>query len=341
MLEDINEIFIREKEKYQKSLIQQYQAACAQRLATRDDSDKVVLNEKIAQLEQDIQATQAKLNELKAAQQTSSSHLRQKTVNWEDQIHAINYNKAKKTIETVFKGLKQREGSALFLMRKSRSMGGKWCAQKVKHQIRQELGSMLMPCEVGFSHHQTVGAVEFLRDLAQRYSVDAQSEIVDVRSFSEKVIGCIIDSLVSGNILLMEIDICALSPQDTFLVWFVNGFWGPLNIRLRAVASQKQRIRLIALLSVQGTIPRTCLPVEICCKKTSFNGGKILELPLQKWTEQEICNWLFDHSGLTRQAVPLPNEGITRMAKSIHSVTNGLPRDVYHELMEEMKNCAC
>lgn len=136
--------------------------------------------------------------------------------------------------------------------------------------------------------------------------------------------------------MFIQIDIYDLSSQDTFLDWFVQRFWCKLLGRLPEISQKHPLIRFVAVLSVRGSIPKDFLLSDLCCKSNKFDSKKILELPLKKWTEQEINNWLLNFSGLTATNIGVSPEEIKRMAENIHRVTEGQPRDVYNELMEEM-----
>ncbi|WP_323367965.1 hypothetical protein [Leptothoe sp. PORK10 BA2] len=335
------QIKIQAKEEEYKLLLEKYKQVNAQKLRTLDDVNQVTLNETVRQLEAQIESLLAELDSLRKPQQSSAQTYRQATHAWQENLHKINYVKVTSTINTVFGQLQRQEGSALFVLRNSRSMGGEWCIRKVKQRISSELGTLVAPCNISFAAHQTAGPVAFLNSLAERFPVDPVATPTSLTSTIERMIDRIFQSLVSGNILLIEINLYALNPQNSFLEWFVNTFWLALVSRLSSVSSQKRKIRLLAIVSVRGSIPRDCLPTTLCCKKTNFSGSKILELPLQKWTKDEICNWLFDFSGLTQQTDQLTDADIAQIAQTIHDSTDGVPKAVYDELMETMNQYAC
>lgn len=341
MTENPNEPMIQAQKEYRKTLMEQYAVAVAQKSKIRSDAEQVTQDQIIADLENCIKLVDAKIAELRLDSQSASERLRVASQQWEAQIHKINYSKVEKTIRPVFENLKLQEGAALFLMKKSQDMGAKWCHQKLRAHIEQDLGSLIKLSEVRFLYSEGVGVEGFLSRLAGCFAVDMSDGISDVKGFTKTLIDTIVASLVSGNILFLKIDIATLSPQNRFLEWFVNDFWGPLIARLPAISSKRPRIRMIAQIAVDGPIPKACLPEEICCKKTTFNGGKLLTLPLQNWTEVEIAKWIYDFSGLTTQATQLNNESIGLMAKNIHGSAKGNPWKVYHKLTEEMKDCIC
>lgn len=338
---EANEVFIQAREDEKRLLLDQYKEECTNKLTTSNASDKVIIGKKIQQLESKIKILQEEIDDLRRPQRAENIRHREAFRDWEDDLHKINFSRVESTLKPILNNLKRQEGSALFILSKSRSMGGKWCVRKIKYRIQEDLGVLGKPCEVGFSSSQTVEPRTFLNSLAGEIGLDPQVNQANIHGYVQAIIEHILDSLISGQIFLMEVSIYTLNQRDAFLKWFVNEFWMPMVSRLPAVSSQKRRIRLMAILSVQNSIPKACLPSTICCKKKDFDGGKLLELPLQKWTENEIHDWLFDFSGLTAQSEPLTNDAIAQMAQNIHQLTHGVPNDVYHELMDAMTQCAC
>lgn len=215
-------------------------------------------------------------------------------------------------------------------------MGGRWCTQKIRYQITSNLGILSPPCEIGFPNYQKADSVEFLNRMAERFTVDVRPNRGNIQVCVQALIDSIVHSLIGGHTFLIEVDLYALTPQDDFLEWFVNDFWIPLISRLPTVAAQKRMVRLMAILSVAGYVPEPCLPQHICCEGAAISDGKILNLPLQSWTELEICDWLFNFSGLTAQLSRLPGLDIERMAKNIHAVTAGEPNKVHDALLTTM-----
>ena len=340
MIMDVNQILIQSRETHLQGLVKKYQAAYAQKSKTIDDINQISLNETIKQLEAEMQSVQAEIDQLRKPQQSSAQNYRQATRAWQDELHKINYANVNSTLNTVFGKLQGQERTALFVLRKSRSMGGEWCIRKVKQRITSELGILVAPCNISFAPHQTAEPIAFLNSLAERFRIETTATSTNLTSTVECMTDSIVKSLARGSILLMEINLYALNTQNSFLEWFVNTFWLALVRRLSSVPLQKE-IRLLAIVSVRGSIPRNCLPTTLCCKKTNFTGSKILELRLQSWTADEICNWLVRFSGLTQYTDQLTDDDISQIAQTIYDSTDGIPKDVYDELMETMKQYVC
>jgi len=339
---DINGQRIREKQQTLAVLLQQYKASEAQKRSALSDADKITIDIKGQQIWTAIEKTQAEIEVLQAATQKMSARgYRQVSRSWEENLHKINFSEVEALLSPILVDLKRTEGSALFLLERSSDMGGRWCAQKIRYQIESNLGILSPPCEIGFTNYQRADSVEFLNKMAEHFAVDIQPSAENIGDCIQALLDKIVHSLISGQTFLIEVNLFALAPQDNFLEWFVNDFWRALISRLPAVAADKRMVRLMAIISVAGSIPEPCLPGRICCESTAISDGKMLNLPLRTWTESEICDWLFNFSGLTAHLAHLPGLDIEQMAKNIHSVTVGEPKKVHDELLTTMTDILC
>ena len=330
--ESINEKRIRKKKEHLKVLLQQWELASNQLIATLNQSEKPSIQKTIDDLEKEIDELDNKIKKLQLSSfqgdtdKVYSNHSR----NWEEKFPKIDFKNTNKILKSTLDKFEDQEGAALFLLQNSRSMGGHWCIKNIKSQL-QGIGKWYSPCEFEFLSHQEANPSDFLNYLAQKFAVQPCDQIP---TYTERIINNICESLCNGNILFIQIDIYDLNSQDTFLDWFVQQFWCTLLRRLPEISKKHPSIRFVAVLSIRGSIPKDFLLSDLCCKNYNFDSKKFLELPLKKWTNEEIKNWLFKFSGLTAIGVTL--QEIERMAENIHRVTKGKPDEVYKELMEAM-----
>jgi hypothetical protein len=176
--------------------------------------------------------------------------------------------------------------------------------------------------------------MDFLYAVAQRFDVQMSQnpEPQIVTELIKKIYG----SLCGGNVFLIQIEIPYLDAKSTFLDWFVHQFWRPLVRQLPMVRITSPLVKVFAVITVRGNVDKACLPEDLCCPKQQFHSEKVSKLPLQKWTEEDICNWLVKFSGLMSLAKGLTHPEIEQIARAIYQVSNGRPIDVYHELMKTM-----
>ncbi|NET60202.1 MAG: hypothetical protein F6K47_29895 [Symploca sp. SIO2E6] len=177
--------------------------------------------------------------------------------------------------------------------------------------------------------------------LANQFGV-RRNNSTDIQEYTTNIIEKICNSLYCGQILFIYVELYSPDVEDTFLVWFIKQLWNPLISRLlEQLSNQDPSIRVLAVIAVDGQVPEDCLPQDLYCgcRPEDFDSTKILEIPLETWTEEEIRNWLFNFSGLTDPKIGLSISEINRMAKSIFAASyGGLPARVYDELKKQLKD---
>ena len=331
--ESINESLIDSKKKCLKLLYNRYNSANEQWATTLNESDKPSIQVTINRLETEIKQVEGEIDSLKLGlhQIDSSKLYSQYLRNWKEKFPAIDFEKTNQILESTFKKFKNKEGAALFLLQNSRSRGGDLCIKNMKSKL-QGIGTWYPPHKYEFSSLREANIICFLNSLAQAFPVQ---HCDNISTYTDEIINKIYASLSGGHIFLIEIDICDLSSQYAVLGWFVQEFWCKLLGRLPAISQNNPCIRFVAVLSIHDSIPKDLLS-DLCCKNNKFDSKKLLELPLKKWTNEEIKNWLFNFSGLTAPSIGVTPQEIERMAENIHRRTKGEPYRVYNELIDDM-----
>jgi inactive STAND len=331
--------FISAKRKYREILLQQYAAAYEELSSNLDQSQHPVINAKIQLLEKKILEVD---NEIKYIECNSpntdavkkSKIYRESFADWEQNLHRIDFSKVNRNLAAICTEIEDSEGAALFLLKNSNVMGGKWCVQKIIKHV-QDLGNWYPPIEFSFSSRPTISHTDFLYDAANKFEI----KIDQVPE--QQIINNLIDKIYlvltgGGNIFMIQIDIPYLDANSTFLDWFVNCFWCPLVKQMPFASGKSPLVKIFAVITVRGAVHKQCLPDTLVCKKPPFANDRILEMPLQKWEEKDICKWLIKFSGLMLPAVGMSILEVELMAKTIYQVTEGRPIDVYDELMNTM-----
>lgn len=330
-----NEEQIRIKKKYQQELINRYEALYAQMARTIQEADKRAIQNSINDLDIEIAQLGNEIKKIGTSDAKYNDVYRGYSIDWEEKLPQINFSKSKSIIKYIFDQFeKQQEEQALFLLQRNSSMGGDLCIKHIK-SLLQKMGTWYPPCEHGFPPHQQANPIDFLNTLASKFTVEPIEN--NVQTYTRTVVHKICDALRSGNIFLIQVEIYSLNPQDTFLKWFVNEFWNELVQRVSIHRGNHPFIRLVSVIAVRGMVPQFCLQPSWCCTKQRFDGKKILELPLQFWTEVEICNWLWRFSGLDAPHIGRTRSEIEQMARVIYEVSEGKPSDVCNELMEALR----
>lgn len=332
---DPKQVRLQAKEKTYENLTQKYVELEDQISRTRDADDKIDLQSKQSRIEQEMNAVYEEIEDLKAQFEQGSAAQERKDHNlWESRICKIDYKKANETFDKVLRKLEDAGGHVLFLIQRSASMGGTWCIQELRERLNRMRGEMIEPREFSFSSYERADAQKIINLLATYYLKEDASEQKQQITL-HKLIQGIEKSLFSGAILYVQVNIkCSLEEDNTFLHWFIQDFWYALT----ASVSPSKRNRLIAVVSVDESIPGSCLPLNAFDTKVRVDNRRVLELALKKWTELEISNWLIDCSELDRPPINLPAEAMLKIASSIYRKSKGQPNTVYNCLKEELEH---
>lgn len=327
------------KEKTCETLARKYADLEDQISSARDADDKINLKNKQKQIEQEMNDVYREIENLRAQIDSGTpAQERQEHNLWESKICKIDYKKANEIFDRVLKRLEKSGGHVLFLLQESASMGGTWCIQELRDRLNRMPGEMTKPQEFSFSSYEHADAQRIVNLLAASYLKEDSPKVDDWqldKQIIDQLIHEIAKSLFSGAILYIQINIkCPLEDDNLFLHWFIQDFWSSLTCCI----PETKRNRLIAVISVDEAIPDSCLPANAFSTKERVNARSSFKLSLNKWTEQDISNWLIDCSGLDRPPMNLSEEAMQRIAVSIHRKSKGQPATVYNCLKEELEN---
>ncbi|WP_178381642.1 hypothetical protein [[Phormidium ambiguum] IAM M-71] len=328
------------KEKRLQFLYKQFLALYAQLDTVMNNAEKIAIEEDIKQKEAEINHLQTEIKRLRALESGSDRIYRNSFNNWQEKFTEIDFSKANLIINNVLNKIKNQEGAALFFLQNSSSMKGDLCIKKLESQLKS-MGHWYRPYILAFSPYQKVNQANFLNFLAENlgidpYPIDLSISTSEISLYTNDVIRKICGSLCSGHILFIQVDIYYLNPENQFLNWFLNEFWCPLVRQLPELSQRHRLVRFVAVLAIRGSLPKDCLPSSLYCKKQNLDREKFLELPLQKWKDKDIENWLINFSGLDSHQSRGNDEKFQQMAKTIYEVTRGEPCKVYDELMDQM-----
>jgi hypothetical protein len=249
--------------------------------------------------------------------------------NWEDNIHHIDFDGAKKITDTLLEKYGKQEGAALFFLHNSQKMGGKWFLRCVKSKLQNlPFSAWSAPFECRIDSPPGGDPTVFLSRLSARFS--PQSECKNEQEQIDKIVDKIYQALERSHVFLISITIEQIRPQDKFLEWFVNQFWSVIVKKLSEVTGERPLIRIIGVISVEAKVANQQIPKHLCCSVKQFAQEKMIELPLKSWNKVQIRAWLEAHSSLN------PRE-ISEHAETIYTgADKGMPFLVYDKLMTKI-----
>ena len=269
-----------------------------------------------------MEQVETELNQLEA----SEYYLKQRDLDIQEKLPLIDFREAMDLIVKITSEFGREGGTALFLLDNSYSTAGELCIYRIKKLFEEKTSSFKhIKVELLYGSNNELGLLEEIG----RYLNVYRSPQDKIEKYISQIIKTICRSLQSGSVVFIEIKKWNCLPdQQKILPWFVKNFWIRLINQYHTTIHQNKlrRVRFIALIDSESQLSPECMAY---CNQV-FDGQKILRLPLnERWTEEDIKNWLENYSRL-------PGSKIDLMAKQIYLKTmNGVPLMVCDAIKEE------
>jgi hypothetical protein len=259
---------------------------------------------------------------------------------WPDYLPQIDYTRAIKTFERVMTHLQPQGGAALLMLQNSRTLGGRWCVERLRSTLHTQT-THFRRLPVAIMLGDRLDAPTFLTRLGSHLGCPPptdNSEVV-LRQAVNALFQTLCDSLQSGSVYFIELKLTqANSLCESFLPWLLNQFWVPLVAERWPQVLQKNPLAMIVLvIEIEQQVQPPHGLEALACTPKAFDSTRILELPLQRWTQQEIEAWLLRFSGLTSPPSNKTPDEVRHLAAQIYSVSKkGTPAEVYGRFLDEL-----
>ncbi|MGK7899315.1 MAG: hypothetical protein AB4372_38290 [Xenococcus sp. (in: cyanobacteria)] len=311
------------------NLIEQW-AAVNKEIDTESNYEKRLLLERRANdIWETVEKTETKLKQ----QEKTEAKPINNDLDITENLPEINFQTAIKILEEITKGYFKDLGMALFLLDNSYKMAGELLIYKIQEQLKHNMKH---------SRHFIVDA-SYLADYQESGLLERLAEYLKVYSKSEKdsreynvtdIINNICNSLQHHSFIFIELkNWDSLPCPDKIITWFVKDFWIPLlqESKFKVQKRQLRRVYLVAVIDSLYCLKNDCLelPYYCDCQKDKFDEQKIVKLPLEIWTQEQIKKWIYDYT-------EVPEPKINAMSQEIYLATDGLPRLVIDLLQKKL-----
>lgn len=314
-------------------LEEEYDAVANQRLEVLAASDDLRLKRQAKRLENEIDELYDKLDEIENLLDDKPKQL----IKWRSKLSKINFNEAASIFDRINNYFGQDGGAATFLMHSGHAMGGEWCVQRLKGMLET---TDLKHYRIEFTAESHLNLPGLLTRFGEYVGCEPFAEQTYdtqlLQQYTSNLLERVRASLQSGSVVLTEIHIWNnVGFHDQFLPQYLHDFWYPFVNALPKITQRHPMVRFITLIVVNSPLHYTHLPTELYCGKDDFDSQKVVEIPLQSWTVDEITEWLF-YVGLTAK---LQQDAIRQMAQTIYQASEGGRPSLVE--MALMKNLQC
>lgn len=314
----------------------QKQEAIAKRIASITEECLIayreldVINDEVQKIrkKRQLQDLERELTELDAQYKTHRTVGMQRQRDWEENLQALNYQKARELAEQVHKNIQNRVGAVSFFIQNSRVMEGRWCVALLKKLFDMKSPKFIHH-RVDFAPHMRLDEAKLVREFKNRLGIsDTMERLEDEINMIANVF-C--RDLSNGSVLFLELEFWETAAQRRDLIqWILSDFWSRLVNRLDSIAEHLDLVNFVMVIIANKTLFCDGIPAELCCHVNSIDPQKLVELPLDYWTPKEIEIWLKRYANLR-----LSKQDIELMAREICG--EGLtPSTIYRSLMEEL-----
>lgn len=298
-------------------LEEEYDAVANQRLEVLAAGDDLRLKRQADRLENEIDELYDKLDEIENFLDDKPKRL----IKWRSKLPKINFREAARIFDHINNYFGQDGGAATFLMQNGNAMGGEWCVQRLKGLLET---TDLKHYRIEFTAESHLNLPGLLARFGEYVGCEPIAEqTIDTQvlqqytSYLSERVGA---SLQSGSVVLTEIHVWNNTGfHDQFLPQYLHDFWCPFIDALPEITQRHPMVKFITLIVVNSPLHHTHLLTELYCDKDHFDSQKVVEIPLQPWTVDEITEWLF-YVGLTAK---LQQDAIRQMAQTIYQASDG------------------
>jgi hypothetical protein len=303
-MQELNDPIRRSIEARIAALLQDLNVANDWLMSANDPVERKRLKRKIDDLEREIKQEDEKLR-------SSSRRLRHLDSDWKDRLPEIDYQKARKIAGLVHeKHFNRNFGAVAFLIENSDEMEGELCVQLLKQKFKINW-STLKHHRLEFHDEAQINAAALIAGLKRWLGMDNPNEPPEreIAMINRELCG----QLRNSSVIFVEL--CfgeTLTHCRDFLRWALTGFWAPLVAEAEKVADRYYPIHTILVIRSAGKVFQADQAQTFRRFDKDFGPHKLLELPLQHWTEAEIETWLRRCEGLE-----LDSEALRRMARRI------------------------
>jgi hypothetical protein len=289
----------------------------------------------INELYDEIDNIEEEINKLESSlpESTSSNHLdnpkNQQELSIDKSLCYIDFKKALKTFETIQSQFNQDGDVALFFIEESLIKRGDLCLQRLRDNLKSNIHYLYREnfryCPVIYTSGNLEAVVQGIANFFDIKNVETIELVI-------KKIG---KSLQNDSVLFIEIncDVNDESEIDPLIPWFIENFWQPLKSKVNELTKDYEGIKVVVVLVSNFNINQRLLTDDLSRYYNNnyncFARDKLVKIPLENWTKDDIFNWLKD---VNRSLTKRKREEI---ASKIYKTTKGQPNTVCHALKQE------
>lgn len=309
------------------SLVYQYEALNNEYDNCLEADRKIIISQKIAQIEADIRALDKHLSE-------------EESRNILDRLHYIDFKEVIEELQKLLTSLGKLGGATVLVLQDSAAMSGDLLLKRLQEDLRNQSSKfnyIPIPFEEGVTALDERGFLSRLSEyLGLLGSVD---QLIDLSEAIDSIIEALCASIQTRSIIFIEVKKWHNLPcQEKVFSWLCADFYPKLSRKIAEVVNQKSWRRVYVFLAIvsDDEFPVECMEGISCLNDKSnatYQEGddSIFQIRLNNWSQEDIENWL-EFSGL-------PDDKLENTANRLYSRSRqGIPLIVRDAIEREFSN---
>ncbi|MCM0594015.1 MAG: hypothetical protein ACSI46_06090 [Gloeotrichia echinulata DVL01] len=317
-------------EQRKKVLEKNIEASGAQYNYTSNLAERENLDRQAEELFKELEQVTNEIEILKSKINSSVRPNQQHTIS--QNLSKINFREAKTLVNDILeKCLNSQGGTALFLLQNTSLMRGDLCIADIQYSLSSKSYGRFKYCPIDPLLRPDISDERSLLNAIADYFKPVESHPND-QEYIQNIIDQISASVQGNSIVFFDFTNwdSLLENDDKLLSWFIEYFWRPLNIKHQEISQDYSWVKFILFISLSSIASESYSHLNYCCNYNDFDSLKILNLPLQNWTERDINDWLQEVYGLRK-------DKSQEIAKKIYRLSNpGIPSTVCLKLEESL-----
>ena len=262
-------------------LVNQFDALNQQYDECLDAGEQVILQTKIDNIEPEIKALEAFLEEDEPSDLT-------------DKLHYLDFKKIIRQFGALCDDFGRKGGASVLLLQDSAVMAGDLLVKRLREDLDKK-ASDFKPLPIGFSGDGDLNEVGLLKSMG-RY-LGLATETSDLDELLEQVIETLCDSLQTRSIVFLEITQWERIPeQESVFEWLCKTFYPRLVSKLSKTVAEKswRRVYVFIIVVSDDLLPNNCLEMtsSLLADDMGDQGNKIFNVEFDNWTQDDIEDWL-------------------------------------------------
>jgi len=275
--------------------------AVSDAIPVADPATQVTLNMQAQKIRDEITTLKAQIEQFRRASTDPVVSERA----WRVELPKIDFKAPVEVFKAVLGKMPRDCGAALFLMQDGIASAASLCVKRMIAELGRPLDLVL--------HPRFSGAIPSPRELMQ--ALAGYLKVVpdrDADALAADVVRALVDSLIPGWIVWLDLECNSAANAAEFLGWFLEKLWCPLVQALPGRAGAARFAQVFAVIVYNVPMDTGRLEADWLCGPDTFHPQRFVRVPLEPtWRVSDISEWLIQYTDAPRAGIDIDVEALS------------------------------